>query len=462
MENYTKYICELKKHAETAVFHRTAVSMLAGEPEICRESTDKHILYRSTALVIGPAMISYILWILKKAVDAKTSTLFFLARDGKIMKEIAERFIAYYKLDIDCRYLYVSRYSLRKAIFLIAPEEAIEYMCRDALVITPSLIMKRSCLNEETQKRILKEMGFSTPESQERVLNSGELHQIAEKLRHSRLFLTEMEQMTRDYNHLIFQYFQEQGLTARSRITLVDSGWTGSMQRSIRQILAFHGYQGSIEGYYFGIQRNTDARDGIYHHFYFGVKDPYRYVHFNNNLFECWCMAGHGMTIGYKKTDQDTVIPVLNETYIQWKEGLQYDLLIQYSQYFLCNHPDLNAIDVDKLARRISPLLIRFMMNPDKEEAHVYGNIPFCDDTTEAYFYPLASTLPYRELFRNLTIPKIINKISHSKKRPKIRESNWKEGTIALLPQPISLLLRIDCRLSYLIKILAALFTKET
>lgn len=86
-------------------------------------------------------------------------------------------------------------------------------------------------------------------------------------------------------------------------MALVDSGWTGSMQKEICQALGILGKKGRVTGYYWGLYELPEGvRREDYHCYYFspeaGLKKK---VYFSNSLFESIFSAPHGMTTGYEK-----------------------------------------------------------------------------------------------------------------------------------------------------------------
>lgn len=452
MKNHNKYIHTLKSSPFGTPFYYAGNKLLNEHKSLLNDA--EKIIIQSVSDVIGPVLISYCIWIIQKARKSGLQKLYFLARDGKILMEICKVLIQHYKLDIECKYLYVSRYSLRKALFSINPDEALRYICRNSLSVTPASILQRSGLSSNIQQQVLLELGYSTESQQSIPLTPKELDSFYLMLKESKLFCSEMQAMSEEYNTIIYEYFQEQGIANGTHIAIVDSGWTGSIQRCIRQILSYNKVNASIEGFYFGIQSLPKREDGIYNWFYFGPQNYYEYIHFNNNLFECWCMADHGMTIGYQKNNNE-VVPILNKHAPQHYAIIQSDALKQYALFFTEYQHDLQSIPIEQLTSLVRPLLIRFMTHPDRDEATVYGSIPFCDDTTEMHLCPLAAPLSMLDLCKNLTIIKCINKILKPVKQIAIRESGWREGTIANLPLPMNWIMYIDSQLSYFVKMIA-------
>ena len=62
---------------------------------------------------VGPILFDYVWWILYQAQQRGIQRLYFLARDGYLLREIAQQFCARFGLKIECRYLYCSRAALR-------------------------------------------------------------------------------------------------------------------------------------------------------------------------------------------------------------------------------------------------------------------------------------------------------------------------------------------------------------
>ena len=111
-------------------------------------------------------------------------------------------------------------------------------------------------------------------------------------------------------------YLIQEGLLEEVPYAIVDSGWTGTLQQSLEQLLwsVQSLKKKKIEGYYFGlyeIPKNTDRK--YYHGYYF---EPHNYirrkVHFSNCLFEAVYSAPEAMTIGYQK-EKNRYIPLKNK-----------------------------------------------------------------------------------------------------------------------------------------------------
>jgi len=98
----------------------------AGILRSCRLSSSKLLFHEEMAIgMVAATYIPYITWLLTDAIKQGVNHLLFLARDGKIFKDIAENLI-YDTNNIKLTYLYVSRKSLES--LKINPNLFIKYL----------------------------------------------------------------------------------------------------------------------------------------------------------------------------------------------------------------------------------------------------------------------------------------------------------------------------------------------
>ena len=73
------------------------------------DTTEKRIGIR----IGGPVLYGYVLWVLQEALRQGIHTLFFMARDGYLLKKIADIIIEQQKLELETRDLDGTRYAYR-------------------------------------------------------------------------------------------------------------------------------------------------------------------------------------------------------------------------------------------------------------------------------------------------------------------------------------------------------------
>lgn len=402
-------------------------------------------IYFTSTMVTAPILISYVIYILRDAEKNKIEKLYFLSRDGYILCKIAKIICKKYKLSIQCEYLYVSRLALRAPLYYIDKNEAIRYFCENSYKVTPRVILKRAGINEEKEKIILNQINYRI---QDRILNENETKEFVQKLIKNPMFDKEAYNYSKFKFNRISKYFKQEGLDSEKEYAIVDVGWMGSMQRHISQILSYMNRKRKIKGYYFGMFKNADYKNGEYNCFYFS-KDKHRMnrIFFNNNLFECMCAANHGMTIDYKIMSNERAVPILKKFKSEWNVDLQINTVEKFTENFV-KHNNWEDIDESVLIKIVKEVSAKFMMFPDKIEAYTYGNIPFCDDSTESYKLKLAEAISKKELIKYNILYKLYKNLFFKGKENECNKSFWINGSIQLSEIKYKKIFSIFCILS--------------
>jgi hypothetical protein len=423
----------------------------------CEWSPKDNLLYHTSACLTGPVLVSYVLWVLNSAARDGIQRLYFLARDGYILLKIAKLLIEEYSIPIECRYFYCSRYSLRMPLFLINHEEALDKYCITGYQVTPDVVLGRAGFSDSERERMFSILKIRDSKA---VLSEYGLNRLRDKLANCPEFIRIVTEKSKRAFELVHGYFEQEGCFDGTPYAVVDSGWLGSMQRSIRQITEYSGCPCKPQGYYFGMFENGKSEDGIYRCYFFSKDNHYfRCVNFNNNLFECLCSAEHGMTIGYQKQDDGNIVPLMKPYHAAWNLALQNEAIVDYTRLFTKSNQKVLPVlhDSDKM---VFNLLKSFMAAPSREEAELYGGIPFCDDLTEQYMRCLSERLSLEDLKQQMVIPKVTRKLFDKKNEKKFQESFWVQGTLSRFPYPHMKLLRFRIQLSGFVKYLR-LYNRE-
>lgn len=347
----------------------------------------KEKLAQATAYVTAPVLFCYVDYVIVNAEKQGIKKIYFLARDGYILKAVADVMIKSRKSDIETDYLYVSRYALRNAMYFkcdtVEDFENAGFFGHCA-VQSAENTLKRAGIEESQRVRVYKKIGFDGDEK--RIMNDAEYDDFCKLLKSDKELFSDIKNNSREKYENIIGYFEQSGLFENKRIALVDSGWLGSVQRTLTELVMDKTDIGRITGYYFGLYRK---KSDSYRSFLFDISDAYRYVPtFCNNLFECFCSAPHGMTIGYNKTENG-IQPVTAEVngYIADAAAMQTDTAVRFTAYACESNINISEKQLKQLAAKLIKAL---MYKPDKEEAEIYGAFPFCDDATEISVQPLA------------------------------------------------------------------------
>lgn len=429
------------------------------------EHPEKNVLPIVTVFVTAPLLCAYIAWVVREAVRTGKKRLYFLARDGYYMKRVAELFCEAWGVDLECRYLYCSRYVWRGAVYHMDTEEALDYITLGGLEAGFQKMMQRAGLCEEESFKVAEQLGYM--EDVRKRLSLEERKKLRENLSKCELFMQLLTQHSKEKYQTTLAYLRQEGLLDIVPYALVDSGWTGSLQKSLYLLLQSAGSKAKPDGYYFGMYtKGSEKEAGEYYTYYFSPENNIRRkVFFNNNVFECIYSAPHGMTTGYVEKE-GIWQPVFEKEESPNKALLEAaePLLMAYAGLYAVNYRNtvMSWSESYRLAdlqqkngvrrkgrvetpwekqeqKRLERLLRLFMGKPTRREAQVYGSFVFCDDVIGEGKQMLAEKLDKEELKNVFLMGKLKNRFQKNVGRNAGqavglgRESAWPEGSVALV-----------------------------
>lgn len=365
--------------------------------------------------VFAPALTAYISWLIKKAGEDGIKRLYFLARDGWMMKRCAEILA---EGQIECRYLEVSRYSMRSAQYHLLREKSVDLLCSGGIDITFAKIMRRSNLTREEAELTAKETGYE--EKQTDILHVGQLSELKAKLKSSKAFLERVYAHSKEKYPSARAFLERSGILDNVPFAIVDSGWIGTLQQSIAMIAGR-----KIKGYYYGLYEiPEDADPSDYSYYYFG---PVGYVKrktcFSNSLFETVFSAPEGMTIGY--TGMGEPVFDKNKNPNRGKLLREEKLMAAFAEAFRRHRKEAAKEDALQMTEE---LFSAAMARPGTTELEAFGNRIFCDDILEMQPQPVAAELSGAQIKRVRVLNKALTVAGIRKKA--INESAWLEGSI--------------------------------
>lgn len=381
--------------------------------------------------VLAPTINTFTIWLLKNAMLSGVEALYFLARDGYLMYLTAKEYCTHYNLPIICKYLYCSRYSLRIPLYHKNHAEALEHICRGGIDVSLHKIMRRSGFNDEQISRLYPI--FADRYDLYKAIPYAELKQVREDLECCAEYLNELDKNSKAAWPALCHYFKQQGLLEEKRIAIVDSGWTGTTQKTINDVLRFCGRKTPIEGYYFGLyELPQHSNSANYHAFYFaphsGLK---RKIFFSNCLFEAVFSASHGTTLGYENKG-DIYYPItqnVNHKYRGYFNELENDILCSTENivtYMAWEQIDDKALH--QMTSVVNRLLRLFMWKPLPDEVDWFGRLQFSDDLLDDHSQELAVLLTENQLRENHVLHKVLLMLGVHK--GSIHESAWFEGSV--------------------------------
>ncbi|MCD7922361.1 MAG: hypothetical protein LUG27_08025 [Clostridiales bacterium] len=418
-----------------------------------RDEGQREAFETVTDCVLAPALDSFVLWVLREAVISGKKRLYFLARDGYLMYRAASCYCERFGLPIQCRYLCCSRYSVRIPVFHLDMDEAMDYICRGGIDVTLHKILCRAGLSSEEERQILSLLASDGRERE--IIPYAELGRVRHRLEQCEPFCDLVRQHSEQAMPALAGYLRQEGLLEDVSAALVDSGWVGSMQKVLNEVLRYlraedalpsagAGVGRRLEGYYWGLYElpgGVSAKD--YHCYYFSPSNGLREkVYFSNCLFEGVFSAPHGMTLGYEETEGG-FRPVFAETAPDRRAFMEAET--DRILYYIGTRADriretvgqkapgtdmkayLSHMDQEKNHRTVYRLFKLFMAEPTRQEAEVFGRLQFSDDVLEESGQQIAAQLSQRELRDNYPVSKALRLLGIRKGH--VKESAWYEGS---------------------------------
>jgi FMN phosphatase YigB (HAD superfamily) len=194
----------------------------------------------------GPALLGFVQWLHRTATGRGRDHLYFLARDGQVMKRAYEAYWG--EQALPATYLAASRRLLRMpAIGPDLTNQDIDFLTQTSWPMAVGDYFDRLDLPEVSVQAaaLLRSMGLSP--SDPGTAHGAELRAIFWRLR-SPLVAAAAEERSR-----LVAYWEAIGLLGARRPGLVDIGWHGSLQHATRVTLGLAGLTPDLYGFYFGL-----------------------------------------------------------------------------------------------------------------------------------------------------------------------------------------------------------------
>lgn len=407
----------------------------------------------------APALVSYTDWVIREALSLKIHKLYFLARDGWLVYQIARRMTEQEKLPLECRYLEGSRYAWRMAEFYLPDADPVEKICVGGVHVTLRKILRRGGLDQAESEEVARHLGKQ--KELDRVLSYADTRRMKPILSECGIFMQLLHRHAEAAYHSTIRYLKQEGVLEQGAFAIVDSGWIGSLQQTLEHLRqSATGNAGSpIHGFYFGLYELPENVDpAMYHTYYFRpYKDIEKKVRFNNCLFEAVCSAKEGMTVGYRE-EGGRMLPVYETDQNPNRERIiRNELCLEK----LLAQPD-RLKSLIQSRKEVQRRLEGLMSQPTESDVAEYGEYLFSDDVSESSLQPVAAILNNREIYNLHAVRRLL--IMKGIKKEALKDSAWPEGSVARAGKAVGYHLfqiRMYKRLVYLRKKFMRVFKRD-
>ena len=382
----------------------------------------------TTAYVTAPVLTAFVVWVLKSAREKGIRDLLFAARDGLVMYKIARKLCELWEIDMQCKYLYVSRYALRRPMYVVDRSSFMDMLC-DPQTRTPTGfgILGTAGLTLSQAKEILSDINLQG----DKKLTAKEIVKLKCKLEKNRLFDRYSMEAARVALLEAEEYLRE---NLPMHFAIVDSGWYGTIQECLTKLCDRLASVYQIHGYYFGRFASKSALP--FDSFYFSPCKNFHYAFgFCVDLFEAMCAADHGKVLGYERKGEKW-LPILDSTIREG--GCHWDALLQISicetyaiRFAKLNKSGFKGVIGKNTLIMAHKLLRSFMHKPTQREAEVYGQVRFSSEVYGGIQSNLATALTTKELKQSTFTYRLGRTLTNKVKLPHI-PAYWLQGNLVL------------------------------
>lgn len=411
-----------------------ASSIMAIQRNVRMLTTDRQppVLNRIFANVVAPLLTSYVQEVLSDARERGIEILYFVARDGQILKTVAGQ------LDhgeIALRYLFGSRQAWLLPSVADHPEEAPGWMTLWGQPTSPRNVLKRAEIEPEEIRPLMEKHGLGNREDYElRGRHVTAMHALL----HEPEVLRLIQRKAHHRRATMIAYLRQEGLMRESNWALVDIGWSGRCQRAINTVLKAGGYTGEVHGYYLGLnQYHVDFSESgpaigyaVDDHS-LPKRHPIRTLfRYQALVEEVFTIADHGST-RYYEDSEGAVRPHCRpfEPEPQTREILQAQHRICREFARLWSRHSSIGVPQSVLKHHALANLARFFNEPEIEEVQAIRWFRVGADQNGSGRLPLAKPYSLGDCLRILK-RRVLQYHAHS-------HSRWREGSIAISPSSI-------------------------
>lgn len=322
----------------------------------------------------GPLLYGFTKWLIKELEAEKIKKVFFLSRDGQIMKKAFDQT---YKGTIQSEYLYVSRKAL------LVPSLKIYNSVDDFKnayhfpfsFTTQKLCKMIGCENKEIIEQIVEETDTKDHVFYRDAIYSDTKFDLVYQKTCETLSQTIEEQYA-----LFRRYLQEKEFDGR--VAIVDIGWHGNMQKNLEALTTSYGIDRELFGYYVAMTPSEDLaeRKNMKGYIFdsFHNQDLDKREQLFNAAFELLFTGDHGTVLGYK---DNTDVEVRKGSFeIEDAESLNLIRKYQDGALEFCKTATESGISEEPPIEYITSVLFSQFLAPNLYDAKSWGNVTHEDN----------------------------------------------------------------------------------
>ena len=344
------------------------------------QSQPDPLWYRFGYQVGGPLVHGYIQFLMKRLQGRGIEKVYFLSRDGFILKQAYELLCAGSPDYPAADYLFASRRALNFAGITELDKKSENWLA-EGIHLTVGDFLKRVGLSPESFLDPIRESGFSGPQQ---TVVEGQDYSNLRGLYHR--ILPDILEAAAGEREVYLDYLRSKGVLGANPFVMVDVGWMTSIQHSFARML--HGVDPGlcIEGYYLGTYPEAIQRSGpqsTHVHYLMEYGQPQQAL---DTIRHCVCLlefffaAPEHTFLRMRRDPEKGFVPELapfheNSADLRKLQRMHDGILDYIGQMSAAGNGDPIAISPEIVLQ----LLHRYLANPTAREAGELGEIHYAD-----------------------------------------------------------------------------------
>lgn len=317
----------------------------------------------------GPVLYSYAEWIVDQTIKKKIKRLYFIARDGYLIKRIVDIILSSRNLDIVTKYIYGSRKAWRMPSLTEEHYNLYQLVLWSHVFRITTLSEFASVLHVPLQELYDFLPGIFAKNRMDAHISNQELEYITRRLSENEGFIAYHLKKLENERQLAQQYLMQEIDLSDDAFAFVDVSGGGLTQGCLLELLKDF-YRKPIRTFFFKIDRVNLVEKSITDTFMPGFLE-------NNLTIEMMCRAPHGQTKGYL-FEGKSIVPELEET--------ESEALVKYGFYeyekgildfsrVMCEVTEVSGMKVGTM-RNVLLYLHHIAKEPSKEVLEYFASMP--------------------------------------------------------------------------------------
>lgn len=345
----------------------------------------------------GAVLYPYVLWILKECERRNIRRLYFIARDGYILKQMADILIKEFDLRIQSAYIYGSRAAWRVASFTndtLDLYKLFQWSYYKRIVEIEDVCSVLQISYDEIEAYL----PLGCRDRNHRLTDSS-LYYLVKKLNESQGFRKFYLERLGEKHNLVIGYLCQNIDYQDQKFAFVELGGGGYTQGCFANLMK-EITEYPIRTFYYKLDRMNVVNNCENYVFLPSYMD-------HNLILEMICRAPHGQTEGYRR-ENDRYVPILREDeskylidygYVDYIRGI-IDFTKEYCKM-------QGGIEQDISIDLLMEYMLYATKNPDRILLNFFANMPNSLSGREKKIIPFAPQLSKREMWDYFFMQKI-------------------------------------------------------